>query len=76
MKEYFSKNISKISYFPVFPTLAKFGVFPRTVITAGNSHHRYFPANLVARIIRIFRILIDSNADISSTDQSNEQIEH
>ena len=42
---YFSSNSSKILYFPVFPTLPKFGVFPRTVITTGNSHHRYLPAN-------------------------------
>ena len=42
MKEYFSKNSSKISYFPVFPTLAKFGVFPRTVIT-GNYRWEFPP---------------------------------
>ena len=36
-----AKNSSKISYFPIFPTLAKF-----RVITAGNSRHRDFPANL------------------------------
>ena len=42
MKEYFSKKSSKISYFPVFPTLAKFGVFPRTVIT-GNYHWEFPP---------------------------------
>ena len=42
MKEYFSKNSYKISYFPVFPTLAKFGVFPRTVIT-GNYRWEFPP---------------------------------
>ena len=42
MKEYFGKNSSKISYFPVFPTLAKFGVFPRTVIT-GNYRWEFPP---------------------------------
>ena len=42
MIESFSKNGSKISYFPVFPTLAKFGVFPRTVIT-GNYHWEFPP---------------------------------
>ena len=42
MIEYFSKNSSKISYFPVFPTLAKFGVFPRTVIT-GNYRWEFPP---------------------------------
>ena len=30
----------------------------------------------IARIIRIFRILNDSDADVSSTDQSNDQTEH
>ena len=39
---YFSSNSSKISYFPVFPTLPKFGVFPRTVIT-GNYHWEFPP---------------------------------
>ena len=38
-----------MSYFPVFPTLPKFGVFPRTVITAGNSRDQYLPANLAVR---------------------------
>ena len=47
MIEYFSKNSFKISYFPVFPTLAKFGVFPRTVIT-GN-YRCEFPPPLFPR---------------------------
>ena len=34
------------------------------------------PKLQIARIIRIFRILNDSSADVSSTDQSNEQTEH
>ena len=40
--EYFSSNSSRISYFPVFPTLPKFGVFPRTVIT-GNYRWEFPP---------------------------------
>ena len=38
----FSKSSSKISYFPEFPTLAKFKVFPRTVIT-GNYRWEFPP---------------------------------
>ena len=49
---YFSSNSSKISYFPVFPTLPKFGVFPRTVIT-GN-YHWEFPPPVYFRVIFFF----------------------
>ena len=60
--EYLSQNSSKISYFPVFPTLPKLGVFPRTVITTGNSRHRYFPANL------------DVNKDVVSFEQPGPEV--